>query len=183
LNPRHVTITLKVVTNINLPGKRIAPGDTSKGEMYGKIDQQKTPQMQFPTDHHRQSKVHNCEGFFYAKNQTRLCENARDGRFSFHDRQPGKDTLGNKAVMTLATLSAQHIPSNQPAIFDTALPVSEYINITPIMMVETTANITATWPLRLLATAHIGPSQGMAARLKTGQHSKTEANTETKNKR
>jgi len=85
--------------------------------------------------------------------------------------------------MTLATLSAQHIPKSQPAILDTALPVSEYINITPIIMVETTANITATCPLRLLATAHIGASQGMAATLKTGQHSKTEANAQEKNKR
>jgi hypothetical protein len=37
------------------------------------------------------------------------------------------------------------------------------MNIIPIMTVDTTASMTATCPLRLDATRHIGASQGIAA--------------------
>jgi len=130
--------------------------------------------MEFCAHNHGQGKVDDGKGLFYAQNETGFSEYPGDWGDPAHAKHPGNETEGNKAVMTLATLSAQHMPNSQPAILDTALPVSEYINITPIMMVDTTANITATWPLRLLATAHMGASQGIAASVIKGkQRNKT----------
>jgi hypothetical protein len=76
-------------------------------------------------------------------------------------KHPGIVTPGNKAVMMLTTDRAQDIPNSQLAILATMPPVSAYMNMMPIMMVATTDNTTATCPLRLLATAQIGPSHGM----------------------